>query len=57
MMTKNFEPIIEVGIHQDDFGEGRTDIYFFPRHPKFIYIHKIISRIKTYKSTPNMKTD
>uniref|UniRef100_A0A8C7IRK2 Elongator complex protein 1 n=1 Tax=Oncorhynchus kisutch TaxID=8019 RepID=A0A8C7IRK2_ONCKI len=23
MMTKNFEPIIEVGIHQDDFGEGK----------------------------------
>ncbi|KAK2848777.1 hypothetical protein Q5P01_008611 [Channa striata] len=23
MMTKDFEPIIEVGIHQDDFGEGK----------------------------------
>uniref|UniRef100_A0A8C7UBP6 Elongator complex protein 1 n=1 Tax=Oncorhynchus mykiss TaxID=8022 RepID=A0A8C7UBP6_ONCMY len=23
MMTKNFEPITEVGIHQDDFGEGK----------------------------------
>lgn len=22
MMTKDFEPITEVGIHQDDFGEG-----------------------------------
>lgn len=22
MMTKDFEPIAEVGIHQDDFGEG-----------------------------------
>lgn len=22
MMTKEFEPITEVGIHQDDFGEG-----------------------------------
>lgn len=23
MMTKDFEPITEVGIHQDDFGEGK----------------------------------
>lgn len=22
MMTKDFEPITEIGIHQDDFGEG-----------------------------------
>lgn len=25
MMTKNFEPITEIGIHQDDFGEGTVD--------------------------------
>lgn len=24
MMTKDFEPITEVGIHPDDFGEGTT---------------------------------
>lgn len=24
MMTKDFEPITEVGIHQDDFGEGEA---------------------------------
>lgn len=22
MMTKDFEPVTEVGIHQEDFGEG-----------------------------------
>lgn len=26
MMTKDFEPITEVGIHQDDFGEGTVDL-------------------------------
>lgn len=25
MMTKDFEPITEVGIHQDDFGEGTVN--------------------------------
>lgn len=26
MMTKDFEPITEVGIHQDDFGEGAVPV-------------------------------
>lgn len=26
MMTKDFEPITEVGIHQDDFGEGTVTL-------------------------------
>lgn len=37
MMTKDFEPITEAGIHQDDFGEGtvasngptQSDSFFF----------------------------
>lgn len=33
MMTKDFEPITEVGIHQDDFGEGtvalnKSDVFW-----------------------------
>jgi len=28
MMTKDFEPITEVGINQDDFGEGIAKISF-----------------------------
>lgn len=28
MMTKDFEPITEVGIHQDDFGEGTFSRWF-----------------------------
>lgn len=26
MMTKDFEPITEVRIHQDDFGEGESSL-------------------------------
>uniref|UniRef100_A0A8C7HHX8 Elongator complex protein 1 n=1 Tax=Oncorhynchus kisutch TaxID=8019 RepID=A0A8C7HHX8_ONCKI len=31
MMTKNFEPITEVGIHQDDFGEGARKVRVWNR--------------------------
>lgn len=30
MMTKDFEPITEVGIHQDDFGEGTLTSDYSP---------------------------